>query len=124
MIEVLNYNALSQLDLKDFVFVNNRPVDDPTSVFFCYFEETKLAGMLRVNIADACAWFSYIEVLVEFRKKGVASSLIKYLFIYCRSNRIKKLAVSHFTPEGALAVKPTLERIAKNYHIEVVMDKR
>jgi GNAT superfamily N-acetyltransferase len=123
MIDVLNYDAISKLDLKEFVFVNNRPSPDPDALFFCYFEEHKLVGILRFNVGQLVNWFSYIEVLPDFRKKGIAASLIKYLFMYCRSNRLKTISVSHFTQMGYLSVQHLLNRFSREYNIALIMDK-
>jgi GNAT superfamily N-acetyltransferase len=121
MIEVFDYRSVSQLDLEAFVFINNRHTEDPSSVFFCYLEDDKLLGVLKLNVG-VISWFSYIEVVPECRQKGIATALMTYLFIYCRSHRLKTISVSHFTHQGALSVKHVMNRFSKVYGITVIMD--
>jgi GNAT superfamily N-acetyltransferase len=81
--------------------------------------------MLKLNIKDGLVWFSFIEVLPAYRGRGIARSLVKYLFIYCRSNRLRTISFSHFTAMGLTFIRPIVKEISLSYpYIHVLMDKR
>lgn len=126
MITVLNHDAVQQLTLQGFEFIHNKSSTDRVAdTYLCHFESNhKLTGMLKLNIKDQIVWFSFIEVLPEYRGKGIARSLMKYLFIYCRSNRLGTISFSHFTAMGLTFIKPIVKELSTKYpYIHVIMDK-
>lgn len=102
-------------------------IDDSNYLVFCAFEKKKPVGFVELQFfsSDSCARLSAIFVEKKSRKKGIATKLVKKVFLECKKK--KYFHVFLLVKEGNKVAKAFYKKIGFSFekmHDKIIEDSK